>query len=384
MLTCQLDLFSLPQGLHYLNCASYSPLLKSSEEAAYAALRRKVNPALTTVEEGIAPAESLRELVARLVNASPERVAFIPAVSYGVAIAVANTKLAAGDNVVVPGAEFPSNVYGWMDKCKEVGAELRLVPPPVDGARPGEAWNEAIREAIDARTAVVSVTPLHWTDGTLFDLAGIGARAREVGAAFLVDGSQALAAMPFDFGSVQPDLLFCVGYKWCLGLKGYGFIVVGERYMNGQPLELSWMGREGSEDRAGLVNYRDGFRPGARRFDFGEHDNAVALAILDASLRQILEWGVENIQHYCAALAAHAQEALAESEYAMAAPEERAAHLFGIRVPDAGRLPQVTEELRRRDIFVSQRGDSLRISPHVFNTAEDMAALTQTLLDLRG
>lgn len=388
MLTCQRELFSLPEGVHYLNGASSSPLLKSSEEAAYKAILRKVNPALTIEAENQGPLETIRDLIGRLVNASPERVAFVPSVSYGVAIAVANTELAAGQNVVVPGGEFPSNVYGWMDKCKEVGAELRLVPQPATGNntgnKPGEAWNTAILEAIDAQTAVVASTPLHWTDGILFDLERIGVRAREVGAAFLVDGSQAVGAMPFDFEAVQPDLLFCVGYKWCLGPKSYGFIVVGERYLEGRPIERTWVGREGSEDWARLTDYRDGFRPGARRFDVGEHDNPVAMGILTASFQQLLDWGVENIQSYCAGLAAHVDEALAETEYTLAQPSERSAHLFGIRLPDAGSLAALREELRRRKIYVSVRGTSLRISPNVYNRPEDMEALTQALLDLRG
>ena len=219
MMACQRELFSLPEGLHYLNCASQGPLLKSSEQAAYEAVRRKVNPALTTDAESFGPVDALRELAGRMVNASPEQVAFIPAASYGVAIAVANTPLAAGQNVVIPEGEFPSNVYGWMDRCRVVGAELRLVPRPAGGDSPGAAWNAAILNAIDARTAAVAATPLYWNDGTLFDLGGIGARAREVGAAFFVDGSQAVGAMPFDFKAIHPDLLICVGYKWCLGRR---------------------------------------------------------------------------------------------------------------------------------------------------------------------
>ena len=379
MLSCQRDLFSLPAGLHYLNSASQTPLLKSSQEAAMEGFQRKVNPALASDDESFAPVETLRGLVGRLVNASPEQVAFVPSVSYGVAIAVANTELAAGQNVVLPAEEFPSNVYGWMDKCKEAGAELRIVP-----RHPGEAWNEAILAAIDANTAVVAMTPLHWTDGTLFDLARIGARAREVGAAFFVDGSQAVGAMPFDFEAVGPDLLFCAGYKWILGSKGYGFIVVGNRCLGGKSIELNWMGREHAEDFSRLVDYREGFRPGARRFDMGEHGNPVPVGIQTASFHQILEWGVGNVQEYCAGLAAHVDEALAESGYSVTPPGERASHLFGVRLPDPGRLAPLREELRRRNIHVSVRGTSLRISPHVFNTPDDMAALTDALLDMRA
>lgn len=383
MISCQRALFSLPENQHYLNCASQGPLPRSSQEAAHEAVRRKANPALATDAESFGPVDGLRSLVGRLVNASPEQVAFIPAASYAVAIAVANTPLAAGQNVVMPGGEFPSNVYGWMDRCKAVGAELRLVPRPSAGERPGVAWNTALLEAVDSHTAVVAVTPLHWNDGTLFDLKGLGKRAREVGAAFLVDGSQAVGAMPLDFEALAADLLICVGYKWCLGPKGYGFIVVGQRYLQGQPIEMNWMGREGAEDFSALAEYREDYRPGARRFDMGEHGNPVPVGMLTASLAQILEWGVGNIQSYCATLAAIAREALADTGYVLGASSEQAPHLFGIGVPDPARLPALREQLRRREIYVSVRGASLRVSPNVYNSAEDITALTGALLELR-
>jgi selenocysteine lyase/cysteine desulfurase len=381
MLTCQRHLFSLPKGMHYLNCASQSPLPDAVAIAAYRAIGRKVNPTLSPDSDSFAPVEALREKVGTLVNAPADRVAFIPSVSYGVAIAAANIPIYAGQNVVLPAEEFPSNVYSWMDACRENRAELRIVPRPEDAQRPGAEWNARIVEAIDGNTAVVALTPLHWTDGTWFDLEAAGARAREVGAAFLVDGSQAVGATPFDFQAVRPDLLVCAGYKWLLGPKAAGFLVAGERLLEGRPIELNWITRDGSEDLGRLVDYREGFRQGARRFDVGEHANPIAISMLTTALEQILAWGVENIREYCAPLADRAAEALRDSRYALAPPEERAPHLFGIRVPDAERLPRIVEALKARNVHVSRRGSALRVSPHVFNTEEDIAALAEALLE---
>lgn len=384
MLTCQRDLFSLPDSAHYLNCAYLSPLLKTVEAAGIEGLRRKSVPTGVLPEHFFTEVEGLRERIGRLVNASPDRVAFIPAVSYGVAIAVRNLPLRKGQNVVSPAEEFPSNIYGWMDKCHEVGGELRLVPRPSDVQHPGRAWNEAMLEAIDANTALVSLTAVHWTDGTRFDLERIGARAREVGALLVVDGTQSVGAAPFDFAAVQPDMLICAGYKWCLGPYSYGFVVVGDALLEGKPIEMNWINREASEDFSQLINYRDGYREGARRFDVGEHSNFIAVPMLSESIRQILEWGVENIQAYCAALGGQLTQALAESEFALTPPEEHAAHIFGIHLPDAGRAPRILEELRRREVYVSLRGSAVRVSPHVWCRPEDMSALAEALLATRG
>jgi selenocysteine lyase/cysteine desulfurase len=382
MLTCQRRLFSLPDGMHYLNCAQFSPLLKSVEEAGIAGLRNKSVPTRIQPPDFFADVETLRGLLGRLINTSAERIALIPAVSYGMAIAARNVPLRAGQNVVLAAEEFPSNVYGWRERCREVGAMVRTVPRPLNVKHPARAWSDALVAAIDRETAAVSLSSVHWTDGTRFDLAAIGRRAREVGACFIVDGTQSVGALPFDFAQVQPDLLVCAGYKWLLGPYQCGFAAFGDRLIGGTPLEHNWITRENSQDFARLIDYRDGFQPGARRFDVGERSNFITVPMLSAAVRQILDWGVEAIQQYCAGLQPVLDQALGESPFAIASSEDRAAHMFGIRLPSeaAARSAAIVEELRRRNVHVSLRGTSIRVSPHVYNTPEDMAALAEALL----
>ena len=392
MLTCQRGLFSLPEDEHYLNCAYMGPLLKSVEAAGIAGLRRKAVPRHIAAADFFSGPNELRELFGELVNAPPERVALVPSVSYGVAIAAQNLPLGRGSNVVIPGEEFPSNVYAWMERSAREGAELRFVERPQDAQSEGGAWNRRILEAIDGNTAAVSLTAVHWTDGTRFDLEAIGRRAREVGAMFVVDGTQSIGALPFDWEVVRPDLLVCAGYKWLLGPYQIAFAVLGDRLAEGRPLEMTWIGRENSEDFAALIDYRTGFQPGARRFDAGEHANFINVPMQIEALRQILEWGVGNIQQYCAMLGRSLADALGESAgesagdgagdgpgFTLNPAEERGAHLFGLRLPDPAKIPAVLEQLAARKVFVSQRGASLRVSPHLYNTPGDMAALAEAL-----
>ena len=384
MLSCQRELFSLPDAIHYLNCAYMGPLTKATEAAGIEGLKRKSNPTGILAEDFFGPVDELRKLAGRLVNASPDQVAIIPAVSYGVAIASANLTLRAGQNVVSPAEEFPSNIHTWRDRCRQEACELRLVPRPGDVQKAGAAWNEALLEAIDENTALVSLTAVHWTDGTQFDLERIGARAREVGAMFVVDGTQSVGAAPFDFAKLQPDMLICASYKWLLGPYQYGFVVLSGKLAGGRPVEQTWIGREGAEDFSQLVNYNDGYRPGARRFDVGEHCNMIAVPMLTESLRQILDWGVDNISDYCAHLVEEVRGALGGSPFALPPPEDHTPHMFGIHVPDAAQVPRILVELKRREIHVSLRGNSVRVSPHVYNTREDMQALTEALLTVAG
>jgi selenocysteine lyase/cysteine desulfurase len=379
MLSCQKALFSLPEGMHYLNCSQLSPLLKSVEAAGIEGIRRKVVPTRLQPSDWFTGSEELRGMLARLVNAHPDQIAHIPSVSYGVAIASSHVRLKPGQNVVLPAAEFPSNVYGWMSRCKRDGGKLRFVPRPEPTDGMAAEWSRRIVEAIDRDTAVVSLTVVHWTDGTRFDLAAVGRRAREVGAWFIVDGTQSVGALPFDFTEVQPDLLVCAGYKWLLGPYQYGFAAFGPRMMEAEPLELNWVTREGSEDFTRLTHYREGFQPGARRFDAGEHANFILVPMLSAAIRQILAWGVPEIQAYCADLAQGLAGALGEGPFRLAAPRDRAGHMFGVRVPPGTSLPKLVEELKRRDVHVSVRGNSVRVSPHVYNTPEDLLALAEAL-----
>jgi selenocysteine lyase/cysteine desulfurase len=378
MLSCQKDLFSLPPEMRYLNCANLSPLMKAVEAAGVEGIRRKAVPRIQPAD-WFPDVEALRAALAQIIHATPDDIALVPSVSYGVSIATHHIRLKPGQNIVLPGEEFPSNVYGWAERCKRDGGTMRFVARPEPSQGVSREWSARVCEAIDQNTAVVSLTVVHWTDGTPFDLAAIGKRAREVGAWFIIDGTQSVGALPFDFAAVQPDLLVCAGYKWLLGPYQYGFVAVGPRMMEAEPLEMNWINREGSEDFTQLTRYRDGYRKGARRFDAGEHSNFILVPMLLAAVRQVLAWSVPEIQAYCETLTRGLAAELGEGPFEMAAPPDRYGHMFGVRVPPGMPLPKIVEALRAKNVYVSVRGSAVRVSPHVFNTPEDLHALAEAL-----
>lgn len=382
MLECQRAAFSLPESLHYLNCAYMAPLPNRVAEAGFAGIRNKLDPTGITPADFFTDSDRVRGLFGRLVNAPADRIAIIPAVSYGAALVAKNVECSRGMNVVVAHEQFPSNVYAWRGLCERTGAELRMVRPPADAGSRAEGWNERIFEAIDQATALVALPPLHWTDGTLFDLARIGARAREVGAIFVVDGTQAIGALPFDVREIQPDALLCAGYKWLLGPYSIGVAYLGPRFDRAVPLEETWIGRLGSEDFRGLVNYRDEYQSGAARFDVGERSNFILVPMLAAALELVLDWGVDRIQAYCRRLA---EELIAGAEplgFSVEAEPWRAGHLVGLRAPRELDERRVHALLRARNVAISLRGSALRVSPHVYNREADVDALLDVLREL--
>ena len=369
-------LFSLPSDLHYLNCAYMAPASKRVTNAGRRALERIQVPSRLETGDFFEPSARVRRLFAQLVNApDADRVAVVPAVSYGMATVARNTPLGPGRTVVVVEEQFPSAVYTWRRACRETGATLRTVAAPATAGSRGEAWNAALLDAVDSRTAAVVLPPLHWTDGLRFDLDAVGARARRAGARFIVDGTQAVGALPFDVRRTRPDALICAGYKWLTGPYAIGVAWYGPAFDGGTPLEENWITRRGSDRFNELVNYRDDYRPGAIRYDVGERSNFVLLPMLEAALEQVLEWGPETVRTHTGALTGAAVERLRNLGCRVEDERWRAGHLFGARLPAAVDFARLGRDLAARQVSVSLRGGAIRIAPHLYNDACDLDAL---------
>jgi selenocysteine lyase/cysteine desulfurase len=226
---------------------------------------------------------------------------------------------------------------------------------------------------------VVTLPNAHWTDGGLVDLVKIGEWAREIGAALVVDGSQSIGAYPFDVKTIQPDFLITAAYKWLLGPYSLGFLYAAPHRRAGRPLEWNWITRADSEDFAGLVNYRDEFQPGARRYDMGERSNFALLPVAKAALEQLLEWGVEEIAATLRTMTDEIASRATALGLSVAPAELHASHLIGLR---AKKLPaDLPARLAQSQVYVSVRGDSIRVSPHLYNTSADIERLFTTLAD---
>ena len=369
----QRDLFEVPKDIVYLNCAYMSPQLRPAREIGEMAVSRKSRPWEITPDDFFEDAEEVRGLFARLVGGDVDGVAIIPSVSYGISVAAANVPVREGQKIVILEDQFPSNVYAWGELAERRGARLVTVPRPEDFD-----WTRALLEEIDADTAVVAVPNCHWTDGSLIELARVGEGVREAGAVLVVDGIQSLGAYPFDVSEVRPDFLVASSYKWLLGPYSVGFMHVGEKYREGKPIEHNWINRRGSQDFSGLVAYQDAFQPGARRYDVGERSNFALLPMAAKALRQLIDWDVENISETIGTLTDLIEEKAEELGIAAIPKERRARHMIGLMLgPDAP--DDLASRLTTHNVFVSVRGESVRVSPHLYNTEEDVNRLFEIL-----
>ena len=370
-LACQRHLFDIPEDITYLNCSYFGPLSKPVAEAARSALAHRAQPWQISTDDFFEPVEKARRLFARLVSGDEEGVSLVPSVSYGMALAAKNLRLERGQEIVVLAEQFPSNVYAWRDLAQRAEGRLQTV------ARPGQGdWTASVLAAIGEQTAIVAVPHCHWTDGGLIDLVQVGERARQVGAALVVDGCQSVGALPLKIDEVQPDFVVTASYKWLLGPYTLGFMWMAPKHRQGTPLEHNWIIRANRREFAALVNYTDEPAPGARRFDMGEVSNFTSMPVAIAALDQTLGWGVEEIQSYLRGLTDLIADGAEKIGLRVAPRELRAGHMIGLRL--AGRDPQeVAAALARARVHVSVRGDSVRVAPHVYNDEGDVTRLLE-------
>lgn len=379
-LTAKKSHFSIPEEVSYLNCAYMSPLSNEVVAAGRKGLVQKARPYQITSKDFFEPVEQLKVEFAKLIGAkNHQRVVVVPSASYGFATVAKNLEIKPGENLVVLEQQFPSNAYIWQRLCREQSLELRVISPP-ETNRDG-AWSEKILEAIDEKTALVSIGILHWADGTVFDIQAIRARTNSVGARFILDGTQAIGAFPFNIDTVQPDALICAGYKWLMGPYSIGLAYFGPEFDEGLPLEENWINRIKSDDFQAQVGYQQEYRPFSTRFDMGEKSNFILVPMLQTAIAQVREWGVERIQHYCRTICADELARLQSLGFEMAETPYRAGHLFGLRPPAGFNFKVVDHVLKENKVYISYRGSVIRVSPHVYNTSQDLEKLSDCLIE---
>lgn len=389
---CQRSHFSLPKDIHYLNNAYLGPLPNSTVLAGISGIQLKANPIQITPKEFYTDLDENRQLFAKLINVPNKNwryVSFCNSVCFAISTVAKNleTKITKNHNIVILHEQFPSNVYPWMRLCERTGANLKVAKPPnQSGLDRGKNWNTAILNSINEQTKLVAIEGVHWTDGTKFDLEAIGKRCKQVGAYFVVDGTQSIGVLPFDVQKFKCDVVVCAAYKWLLSGYSCAFAYYSPEFMNsldqgGIPLEENWINRLNAYDFPNVVNYRKEYDEGAIRFDMGEKGNFTLQPMLKESLKLILEWTPEAIQEYTKRIAGDSLTKLQKAGFLIEDEKYRASHLFGIRFPDGVDVKQVQKKLKEKNIYVSVRGTAVRCSLHVYNDENDVQALVDVLLE---
>ncbi len=377
MLGNQRHLFDIPDDIHYLNCAYMSPLLKSAVQAGHAAIDAKARPWGISPPDFFSQSNTARELFAGLIHAEAEQIAIVSSVSYGTAIAALNVPLNSGEKVLVLAEEFPSNLYAWRVKAKACGARVEAVARPADNN-----WTNSVLIALeDKRVSVVVIPQTHWIDGGQLDLERIAEMRQSYEFSLVIDLTQSLGVVGVDVRMIQPDFLICATYKWLLGPYSLGFVYVHPKHHAGEPLEHGWVNRPGAEDFSRLIDYVDESNADASRFDMGERSNFRLMPIAIAGLKQIHRWGQEHIEARLRNYTQGLRRELEQIGFTACDEAYRSPHYLGMQHPDG--LPEdILQLLAGEKIFLSKRGDSLRMSPHLYNNESDASSLVRVLSEM--
>ena len=366
------QLFPVTNKYVYLNHAAVAPLSLPVYDAMQNYTRDLLEHGLVHWREWGAAVERVRELAAQLINAHPSEIAFAANTSTGLSFVANGLNWCEGDNLVTADCEFPSNQLPWLRLRKVFGVEVRQA-----NERDGRLETEEILRLIDDRTRVVALSFVEFASGFRNDLEAIGRYCRERDVLFVVDAIQGLGALQLDVEKYCVDALSADAHKFLLGPDGVAVFYVSQRMLERlQPTVVGWTSvKEPFKFTSGEKQYADG----ARRFEPGSLNTAGIMG-LGASIELMLQIGTANIENYLLGLTDYLCQELARAGYQVVSSR---------RVGEASAMVCCTHEtysseflhehLEANQIITTPRLGRLRISPHFYNTRDDMDALITAL-----
>lgn len=368
--------FPVTREYVYLNHAAYTPLPTPALEAMTDFLRKyQLGPRYEA--ELLEIKEQTRRELARLINAEPDEVTFIPTTSTGISLAAWSLPLRRGDNVIICDQEYPANVYPWLMLQKKRGVRVKILPAPGGGLTVDQ-----VAAAADRRTRVVSVSAVQFLSGFRADLAGLGRFCRENNIYFVVDAMQALGALRVDVRAEQVDILAAAAPKFLMGPPGIGLFYVRRGLI--PELEPPVVGANsvvGFRPETFLV-YDLKLLPTADRF-YTAQVNRPGIAGLGAVARLFNRLGPEKVEGRVLRLAEILVQELKAAGYRVLSdfdPRHRSA-IVSFAPPDP---VAVYRKLTDARVVVSLRYDRtgqayIRVSPHFYNTEDEVRRVLEVL-----
>lgn len=358
-----------PQGdLVYLNHAAVAPWPRCTMSAVAAFAHGCLTEAAWHYPAWLAVETELRARAARLLATTPERVALLKNTSEALSVVAHGFPWVAGDNVVFPAEEFPSNRIVWQSLA---GRDVEARSVSLSGSGDPE---EALLTACDRRTRLLAVSSVQYASGLRLDLGRLASAVRKAGIALCVDAIQGLGVLPHPVEDLGIDFLMADGHKWLLGPEGLALFYCSDAWRDRLVLhQFGWRMTAHPEDFDAPVWHP---APNARRFECGS-PNMLGIHGLNASLGLIEDLGVDEIGRrilHRTELLIDALSTLPRVTVRTPKPQERRAGIVtfvpGARAtwtPDA-----VFEALTSSRIFCARRGGGIRLSPHFYTPTEHL------------
>jgi cysteine desulfurase / selenocysteine lyase len=357
----------------YLNNASRSILPLACIEAMTRYLKacHKVEFEHIAEFENVVP--QVRSQIAELIHATADEIALSWNTSVPLNIVAQGLPLVPGDKIIVGRSEFPANLYVW-ENLRRKGVEVTVLPP---GA--GYTTLDDIRETIDSRTKLVAISFVCFHNGYKADLEGIGRLCKNSGIILAVDGIQGVGAVDIDVKRYNVGVLAAGGQKWLLAPFGTGFLYCSQDLLKSiWPQFAGWLSLKGMDGAfESIVGLPFELVENARRFEIGTLAYQ-DLAGFRESLKLILSVGVSQIQRHIFDLLDILIGELGQSPVVIRSPLAPE-HRSGILSFSCGDVASLRLSFRTEQIIVSEREGAIRVSPHLYNNAQDMEKLCRVL-----
>jgi selenocysteine lyase/cysteine desulfurase len=366
-------LFPVTQRANYLNHAAVSPPPLPTIEAIQSQLRDVSENGSVNFGSWLATKARARALLAGMLGAPPEQIAFLRNTSDALSTVANGLTWRPGDNLVTFRNEFPSNIYPWLRLRDAFGVEVRMCEE-----RDGRIDLDELIGLMDEKTRLVAISHIQYASGFHSDLERIGRAARARDALLVVDAIQSLGVVPIDVDSQFVDVAAGACHKWLLTPEGVGWLYLSPRARERvSPTLVGWVSVPNPDDYA---NFEQGWNVGTLAWETGTGPAALING-LEASLKLLTETGVRQIQQHLEMLTDHLCERLRNSEYQLVSSrrEGEKSAIVCIRAGSGFSPMDLYVHLKKRNIITAPRGDRLRISPHLYNTVEEIDALADSL-----
>lgn len=359
------------RGITFLDHAAASPLPRPSIDALVAMGERlgSAHP-----PDALGYADELRVDIARLINGDPSGVGLTRSTAHGISLLSNGLPLEPGDNVLVVEGDYPTAIYPWMARQERTNLEVRFV-------RPGEdrVTVDTVLEQVDERTRVVCLAEVMFVTGYRVDVTGLGAECRRRGIIFCVDGMQSIGAFDVDVVKSNIDVLSSGGVKWLLGPNGVSFCWMRSDLVEQLPPLIP--GALTVRNRMDFTNLDPVWAPDAHRFE-ETWLPAPEMAALKTSIRIAERVGIAEIELGVLDNARELSATLLDIGAELRGPWPRTSNeLSGIVSFShaAATAERIGEELSRASVKFSYRGTNIRLSPHYYNTHDDLGRALEAI-----
>jgi selenocysteine lyase/cysteine desulfurase len=358
----------------YLNCAYQGVFPLTAVARAHEAVELKCHPERIDPGEYFDLPQRVRDHLAGIIGSGENEIALTCGASHGIGIVASGLQLRPGDEVIVAGSNFPSNLFTWLH-MRRFGVRVSILK--------NEAGPLSVDDVARAFTSNTKLLALDWVDystGRRIDLVALGELARRAGALFVVDGTQGVGALELNVRDLPVDALAVAAYKWLLGPYGTGFVYVRDELLNRLELKVvNWLSVDGADDFDALPK-EDFMLPGsARIFDVPETANFLNLSALEASLEFVRGVGAATVARYCGDLLDFAEEGLKSRGYHLSDTGRRKfpSPILSFQCESDEATDKLYEKLKAHHVEVSLRHHRVRISPYLYNNKEDIERLLE-------